>query len=176
MINFNKAVYFDTEFIEDGKTIIPLSIGMTTEWGWSHDPKSDLYIVFTDVSYESADKWVQANVIPYLRTKDALYLTRAEAADTILDFVTDRVGKPEFWADYAAYDWVLLCQLYGRMIDLPDTYPMFCRDVQDLKQFVKYPTKLPEPEKAHNALSDAYNVRERVKILSDYGYRKILGK
>jgi len=31
MINFNRAVYFDTEFIEDGKTIIPLSIGMTTD-------------------------------------------------------------------------------------------------------------------------------------------------
>lgn len=170
MINFYKAVYFDTEFIENGETIIPLSIGMTTEYGYGEE--SDLYIVFTDVSHETADPWVKANVIPFLKTSKALYLTREEAADKILEFVTDRVGKPEFWADYCSYDWVVLCQLYGKMIDLPDTFPMFCNDVQTLKRFVEYPVPLPEPKNSHNALSDAYNVRERVKILSDYAWRK----
>lgn len=32
----------------------------------------------------------------------------------------------------ADYDWVVLCQLYGTMMDLPKGWPMYCRDVKQL--------------------------------------------
>lgn len=39
--------------------------------------------------------------------------------------------KPEFYAYYGAYDWVVFCWIFGKMIDLPDGFPMY---VKDLKQ------------------------------------------
>jgi len=41
--------------------------------------------------------------------------------------------KPEFYAYYADYDWVVFCSLFGRMIDLPKEFPMYC---VDLKQYI----------------------------------------
>lgn len=44
--------------------------------------------------------------------------------------------KPEFYAYYADYDWVLFCSLFGRMIDLPVGFPMYCRDIKQLQDEV----------------------------------------
>lgn len=38
----------------------------------------------------------------------------------------------EFYAYYADYDWVVFCQLFGRMIDLPKGFPMYCRDIKQI--------------------------------------------
>ncbi len=38
--------------------------------------------------------------------------------------------KPEFYAYYADYDWVVFCWLFGRMIDLPKGFPMYCKDLK----------------------------------------------
>lgn len=46
--------------------------------------------------------------------------------------ITYQRAQPEFWADYGAYDWVVICSLFGTMMDLPKGYPMFCRDLQQL--------------------------------------------
>lgn len=69
--------------------------------------------------------------------------------------------KPEFWAYYCNYDWVVFCQLFGKMIDLPKGFPMFCMDLKNLMEF-KGLTKewkqqvCPDPVGEHNALVDAY--------------------
>ena len=68
--------------------------------------------------------------------------------------------QPEFWAYYAAYDWTLLCSLFGKMIKLPTGFPMYC---YDLKQFMDSAgltkewkrTNVPDPQGEHNALVDA---------------------
>ena len=39
-------------------------------------------------------------------------------------------SPPEFLAYFADYDWVLFCSLFGRMIDLPDGFPMHCIDLK----------------------------------------------
>lgn len=41
-------------------------------------------------------------------------------------------AQPEFYAYYADYDWVVFCSLFGRMIDLPDGFPMYCRDLKQM--------------------------------------------
>lgn len=38
----------------------------------------------------------------------------------------------EFYGYYADYDWVLFCSLFGRMIDLPKGFPMYCRDLKQI--------------------------------------------
>lgn len=38
----------------------------------------------------------------------------------------------QFFGYYADYDWVLFCSLFGRMIDLPKGFPMYCRDLKQM--------------------------------------------
>lgn len=52
--------YLDTEFIEDGKTIDLLSLGMVGETGLER------YWVNSDADLSKASDWVKQNVIPHL--------------------------------------------------------------------------------------------------------------
>ena len=37
-----------------------------------------------------------------------------------------------FYAYYADYDWVVFCWVFGKMIDLPEGFPMYCRDLKQM--------------------------------------------
>lgn len=135
--------WFDTEFIEDGKTIDLLSIGIVAENGRTY------YAESSDCDYSKASEWVVQNVFPHLRGNGK---PKLQVAEEIIAFVGE---KPEFWAYFADYDWVALCQLYGRMIDLPKGWPMFCLDLkQELYLAGGKPTA--KNECAHDALADAH--------------------
>lgn len=43
-----------------------------------------------------------------------------------------KTNPPEFYGYYSDYDWVLFCSLFGRMIDLPKGFPMYCRDLKQM--------------------------------------------
>lgn len=136
-------IWFDTEFIEDGKTIDLLSIGMINEAG------DKLYIENADCDRNRASVWVQENVIPHM---NGPVMPRSQIAQAVKSFAG---GNPEFWAYYADYDWVVLCQLFGTMMELPDTWPMYCRDLKQVMDDLGE-TKSPfENDTEHNALSDA---------------------
>lgn len=142
-------IFFDTEFIEDGKTIDLISIGFVREDGQT------LYMESSECDLSKADTWVHNNVISKLDSARGVWensFMRDEIARKIVEFAG---SKPEFWAYYADYDWVVLCQLYGRMLDIPKGWPHFCLD---FKQFLHShglnATKIEEHE-AHNALADA---------------------
>lgn len=140
--------YIDFEFLEDGRTIDPISFGMVSE------DERELYIQFKqDADFEARlTPWLWENVMPHL--SDGPWLTRKEAQTAILDFIgEDRSIR--FWGYYADYDWVVFCQLFGRMIDLPKGFPMFCMDIKQLCDSLGGP-KLPEQTSGeHNALADA---------------------
>ena len=55
--------FFDTEFIEDGKTIDLISIGIVAEDG------RELYLLNYDCDHSMASDWVKANVLNYLPEK-----------------------------------------------------------------------------------------------------------
>lgn len=38
--------------------------------------------------------------------------------------------KPEFYGYYSAYDHVALCWLFGKMINLPNGFPMYTKDLK----------------------------------------------
>lgn len=135
--------WFDTEFIEDGKTIELLSIGIVAESG------NEYYREIDGVDTSRADPWLHENVLSHMTGDTA---SRTDIAREVLAFVGD---APEFWAYYADYDWVALCQLYGRMIDLPDGWPMYCRDLKQLLDAVGNPTVPFAPATEHHALADA---------------------
>jgi hypothetical protein len=79
-----------------------------------------------------------------------------------------RFGKPEFWGFYADYDWVVLCQLFGAMVDLPKGWPMYCRDLKQWADELGNPA-LPEQGKGeHHALADAKWNRQAWEFLAQY--------
>lgn len=91
----------------------------------------------------------------------------------------------EFYGYYSDYDWVVFCWLFGRMIDLPKGFPMYCIDLkQELDRkastvenisfnysdrieelvletlgariiFIKNLSNYPKQVNEHNALTDA---------------------
>ena len=147
-------LFFDTEFIEDGVTIDLLSIGIVSEDG------REYYAEPEEADRTRACEWVKDNVLPHLCGP---IKPRKVIAEEIVAFVGE---NPEFWAYYADYDWVALCQLFGRMIDLPPTWPKFCLD---LKQSAG-PQKLPKQKTTeHDALNDARWVRDTYYVLENKG-------
>lgn len=148
-------IYLDTEFIEDGHTIDLVSIGLVREDG------AEYYAESLDADHDRASDWVKDNVLRHLRGP---MRPRATIAADIVRFVGD---KPEFWAWYADYDWVVLCQLYGTMLDLPAEWPMFCRDLRQLTDSAGLPEQDGSDGPEHHALSDArWLARAHAALLS----------
>ena len=92
--------------------------------------------------------------------------------------------QPELYGYYSDYDWVLFCSLYGRMIELPKGFPMYCRDlkqtlderaernaklfggtVNDALAEIKRHVAYPKAQNEHNALADARFNRELYNFL-----------
>src|SRR5215207_5628685 len=138
-------LWFDTEFIEDGHAIDLVSIGLVRDDGHY------FYAELAEADHSRASDWVRDNVLVHLQGGINIW-KRAELADAIVSFAGP---KPEFWGYYADYDWVVLCQLYGTMMDLPDGWPMYCRDLKQWCDQLGNPS-LPEQGKdEHHALADA---------------------
>jgi hypothetical protein len=151
-------IWFDTEFIEDGRTIDLISIGMVREDGKTYYAEND------ECDRTKASQWVKDNVFPHLRHDQRK--PRYRIAADIYDFAG---YKPEFWAYYADYDWVVLCQLYGTMMQLPEKWPMYCRDVKQLCDSLGNPPLIKQTEgPEHNALADAIWTKAAWEYLQGY--------
>jgi len=149
--------FFDTEFIEDGITIDLISIGIISE------DRRTYYAENIDCDLGRADPWVQNNVVPHL-VGPTTQFTRPKIARDIRAFVGE---NPEFWGYYCDYDWVLMCQLFGRMIDLPRGWPKFCLDLkQEMVRLKINKEDLPKQEGLlHHALDDAMWIRSAWKFI-----------
>ena len=195
--------FIDTEFIEGfrkpifGKKshfIDLISIGIVAEDG------REYYAISNEWKYNDADDWVKQNVIAPIYIKEVSGDTRNrlscndfhwifgksndKIAEEIKHFCNPELflhnnAEPEieFYGYYADYDWVLFCSLFGKMIDLPNGFPMYCKDLKQMidekagdlllnkslniknskdalriiKEMVNYPIQQDE----HNALCDA---------------------
>lgn len=104
--------------------------------------------------------------------------TNKEIADEIREFMySNNPGYPacipiEFYGYYSAYDWVVFCQLFGKMIDLPEGFPMYCKDLKQILD--NYPKEIkkdkdyPSQTNEHNALDDAKWNARLYKFLMNY--------
>lgn len=145
--------YFDTEFIDDGKVIDLVSIGIVDDEG------RELYLESSEFDESKANSWVREHVLSELGPPNERH-PRSVIADRIAHFVkTDSPHPPQFIAYFADYDWVALCQLFGPMIGLPKGWPMFCLDLRQLQFHTGQRIKQPETDR-HHALTDARWVRE----------------
>lgn len=136
------------------------------------------YSLMKDVFYHD---WLRKNVapsLPYEMTEDGVALvhghldyasikTRDEIAEDVKRFVLD-TPNPELWAYYGAYDHVALCQLYGRMVDLPTGFPRYTNDLKQELVRRKNPRVPEQMGGEHNAYMDALWVKEVMEYLN-YG-------
>lgn len=153
--------FFDTEFIESGPRypIYLLSIGIVADDGREYYAVVDS----KEVPRTLASEWVIEHVIMQL---DYSIVKKKEViAKEIVEFVG---FQPEFWAYFADYDWVVLCQLYGTMMDLPGSWPMYCLDVKQLAVSLGNPN-MPKMvyEDKHHALWDARETKFRYNWLME---------
>jgi hypothetical protein len=175
--------FYDTEFLEDGKTIELISIGIVAEDG------RELYLVNRDAPWKRIKKheWLMANVVPslpqphgdWINQMPKLWLIdfhnpavkdRGDIAAEVADFLRADGGTSwrdrELWAYYGAYDHVVLCQLWGPMIQLPEGLPMFTHDIMQLAAGRELPK---QPGGVHNALADARHVKTMFAALTAPG-------
>lgn len=151
--------FIDTEFIERGPEhpIRFLSIGIVAEDGreYYYEHPNAYARVSADFN-QFGDLWLTENVLPHLAPPDEGY-RRFGLDDPRLDIPKFVGESPEFWAYFADYDWVVLCQLFGRMIDLPKGWPMYCLDLKQLMTHLGVKREeLPEQNSTeHDALNDA---------------------
>ena len=163
--------FVDTELIERGANhpLELISIALVAEDG------REFYAISSEFDRRRANAFVGEHVLPHVDFRGepplssggsprrnwerSRVMRRCQIAAEILEFV-GADGSPEFWGDCAAYDWVALCQLFGDMSCLPRGWPMFCRDIQQLRAErggQDLPTLPPEhgARLEHHALYDA---------------------
>lgn len=171
--------FYDFEFIDDGRTIESLSIGMVADDG------REFYAVFADADWQrvSQHPWLMANVVPSMLDEGTLarapwqavrlchpdvnhpaVQSRATVVAGLEQFFLDGT-KPgdqypvELYAWYCAYDHVALAQLWGPMVNLPSFMPMWTNDLRSECHRLGNPAVPRQQYDEHNALADARHNR-----------------
>ena len=174
-------VFYDTEFLENGRTIELISIGLVAEDG------REYYAVNSDMPVDRvlAHRWLKANVWPHLPLRGHRphpQINALQASDGVLDLTDSRVkprfvianevrdfiqstDDPQLWAWYGAYDHVALAQLWGPMIRLPEHVPMWTNDLRQECERLGNPGLPEQPDGEHNALADARHNLVRARFL-----------
>lgn len=139
--------FLDTEFSERGR-LHPLeliSIGIVAEDGRT------FYAHHAGYDADACNDWVKANVLPHVANDPR------QSTEQIVRGVLELVGDdtPEFWGYFADYDWVVVCQLFGTMMDLPAGWPMYCHDIKQLCDQRGNPPLPAQSTTEHDALNDA---------------------
>lgn len=153
--------FVDTEFVFEcdtgGGHVAPMSVGIVA------DDARELYAVNANWSdfVGRIPPFVNERVVPALVLPDDvshLYVhgELATIARDLRAFIGDNV--PEFWGDYAAFDYVVLSIIMGGFDAWPKGWPMVIRDLQETPAGREASGSVASL-KPHNALYDARAVR-----------------
>jgi len=120
------------------------------------------------IKYGKTNNQIKAEVLRFtLDPNDEFYNWHLGTSDEYFDVISnDEKVKPEFYAYYADYDWVVFCWLFGNMINLPKGFPKYCRDLkqlfdqeaylaEDMNLDLKNHPNYPKQENEHSAIYDA---------------------
>ena len=142
--------FYDCEFIEDGRTIDLVSIGVIDETG------REFYAVSTEFDPSRAITWVRRHVLDKLPPpSDPTWRTLEKIRTDLLAFLNEPGEPIELWAWMAGYDHVALCQLWGDMRALPRAIPRFTHELRQVWEDQGCPELPPAPPDQHSALADA---------------------
>lgn len=158
--------FYDTEFIDNGRVIDLISIGVVDENG------REFYAVSSEFDPQSAGRWVRTHVLPKLPSPASpLWRSRRQIREELEDFFGlegsgSAVEPIELWAWVGAYDHVALCQLWGPMTHLPPAMPRFTRELRQFWEDRGCPRLPPRADQAHDALVDARDNLLRYRLIA----------
>lgn len=149
--------WYDTEFYEDGNRIHLISIGIETEDG------RELYLENGEFDWEIVPPghWLWKNVYPHL-SHDKSYSKDAIARE-VHRFITNDYTEldNQLWGYYSSYDYVVLAQLFGTLVNMPPGIPWFTRCIKQELERIRETYHVPNLElpvqvsTEHHALEDA---------------------
>ena len=150
--------FYDTEFHDDGNAIDLISIGIVANDG------REYYAVNADAEWDRIMRhdWLPDNVVAQL-PPEVEWKRKAQIKAEVAEFLL-AAGQPELWAWFAAYDHVVLSQLFGRMLDMPPGIPMYTHDLRAYLDYVKVKGIPSQVTGNHDAMEDA----KHVKVVHDY--------
>lgn len=158
--------FLDTEFYENGSTIDLISIALVAEDG------REFYAVNREARLDLVSDWLRENVLVSLPLYGhSTWMTRDAIAAELVEFVGESRGygkNHDFWGYVSAYDWVVVCQIFGTMMNLPAFWPKHCNDLKQWSEQLGRPKHPTKPSGAHNALVDARWNRELYAALFEY--------
>lgn len=168
--------FIDTEFHESGygRPIELISLALVCDDG------REFYAVAGDGwDKDDVSDWLKAHVLPNLAAcssnmdvPGSIYspaCPRSEMAKDVARFIVDDPrGRPELWGYYGAYDLVLYCQLFGRMIDMPKHLPRVCLDIKQRCIELGNPKLPKQSSQEHNALADARHNMAMLDFLDQF--------
>jgi len=126
--------------------------------------------------YGKTNKEIAEDVIRFCSNDDLLIATgKSKKSFVAADYKIPFSKYPEFYAYYADYDWVGFCWLFGKMMDLPKGFPMYCIDLKQMLDekavkeldytcwtskeqvldHIKTRINYPKQENEHSAIHDA---------------------
>lgn len=178
--------FIDTEFEEGanggidsptGGGIDLISIGIVAEDG------TEFYAEDSQYRWsQCGNPWLIDNVKPHLQGGRAL-MDRGQLKDELEAFFDD---EPVLIGYYNAFDYVIWCWIFGRMIDMPSQFQWWHYDIKQWAKTFQIPRDaLPaDPEDEHNALADArwvqdaYNVvfERASRLCIDLSHAMLMGK
>lgn len=176
-------VFYDLEFHERGRDVpmTLVSIALVPE-----DGRTPLYRVNAEaLSTLMRNPWLVVNVVPELpidgtvplfgtptilswdeKHDDYQYVAVLDQIQAdVLAYLQD-IPDLELWADYGAYDHVILCQLLGTMNELPAGIPMWTHEFRQLlEQYPGRPVRRQDSAHPHHALYDALWLKDAYRDL-----------
>jgi hypothetical protein len=167
-------LFWDMEFSGLMQNAQPISLGIVAETGQT------FYAEWKEVNLEDLDEWQRENVVPYLRfaherssdprvdldhhaMKEETYLIKIRLEEWLAQFEGPSPNPTvEFWGDVLAWDWVLLCELFGGAMSLPPVIYYIPFDITTIMRVQGVDPDASREEfaglaggKKHNALWDA---------------------
>ncbi len=180
-------VFFDSEFTGLRQDTTLISIGLVAEDG------SMFYAEFTDYDKNQVFDWLQENVIdnlwlsnpdqarPEYCNEDSHLTTclgdKEKVSLALLQWLS-QWDQVEMWADIIPFDWVLLCDLLGGILNFPQNLSYICYDICTLLKMKGYEPMTTNREdfvgftgveNKHNALYDALVVKACYEKLTSLG-------
>jgi len=161
--------FIDTEFIESGKCIEPLSICLIKENKKTGKVEDKYYAINIDCDISITNDWVKENVLKHLpKVSSPLYKSKEKIAGDLISF-TKEDNLFEMWGWFPTYDWVVIKNIFGSIYSLPNNFPnkIYC-----LRQWLYHLglrfNILPKKDKSkvHSAEYDAEWARRTFRILN----------
>ncbi len=164
-------VFLDTEFTGLTQRSSLISLGLVTEAGHS------FYAEFTDFDRQQLEPWQVEHVLPYCNWLHKPGYTHPPQFERqgkqwqgvgptsyLQPHLVEWLGQfstVQVWADCAAYDWVLFCELFGGSQKLPAGVSYMVQDLATLFVACGHPPDINRQQfsrhqvQMHHALEDA---------------------